>query len=68
MTGYRHSDLVNWNIDLDQFDRSDWEYDSHFDVYFIRENSKLYSWCALKSSDDMWVFLNHPLGVAQVKI
>jgi hypothetical protein len=47
MTGYFISDLIKWGVKLDQFDPNDWSYDSHIDVVYIREDSKLYTWLAL---------------------
>ena len=47
MTGYPISKIIEWGIDLDQFDHIDWSYDPHFDVVFVREGSKIYTWLAL---------------------
>jgi len=50
MTGYSISEIINWGIDLGQFDPIDWTYDPHFDVVFVREGSKIYTWLALFST------------------
>lgn len=47
MTGYAIAKIIDRNIDLHQFDYSDWTYDANFDVVFVREGSKLYTYLAL---------------------
>lgn len=47
MTGYPISIIIDRNIDLHSFDYGDWTYDPHFDVVFVREGSKIYTFLAL---------------------
>lgn len=47
MRGYPISDIIEWGIDLSQFDEIDWSYDPNFDVVFVREGSKIYTWLSL---------------------
>lgn len=47
MTGYPITDIINWQICLMDWPHSDWDYDPHFDVVFVREGSKLYTYLAL---------------------
>jgi hypothetical protein len=44
---YPISDIIEWGIDLGQFDRCDWSYNANFDIVVVREGSKLYTWLAL---------------------
>jgi hypothetical protein len=41
------SSVVEWGIDLDQFDPFDWHYDPYKDVILVRVNSKLHTWLCL---------------------
>jgi hypothetical protein len=47
MTGYAISEIIDRRIDLHQFDIRDWTYDPSFDVVFVREGSKIYTYLAL---------------------
>jgi len=44
------SEVIDNNIKLDQFNESDWSYDAHFDVVFVREGSPIYTFLVLKLS------------------
>lgn len=50
MTGYPISDIIEWGVDLMQFDSCDWDYDPTLDVVFVREGSKIYTWLSLFNS------------------
>jgi hypothetical protein len=50
MTGYAMSEVVNSNIRLQDWPVTDWSYDAHFDVIFVREQSPFYTYLALKLS------------------
>ena len=41
--------VIDLNINLDQFSEEDWYYSAHYDVLFVKEGSKLYSWIALQT-------------------
>ncbi len=47
MTGYPISDTIRWGICLLDWPNEDWDYDPYFDVVFVREGSKLYTYLAL---------------------
>jgi hypothetical protein len=47
MTGYSISEIIDWGIDLGQFDPIDWTYDPYRDVILVRDNSKLHTWLCL---------------------
>lgn len=41
------TDIVNWGVDLDQWDPNTWHYSAQFDVVFVDKGSKLYIWLCL---------------------
>jgi hypothetical protein len=50
MTAYSTSEIVKHNIRLSNWPECDWAFDQHFNVVFVRENTPLYTYLALKLS------------------
>lgn len=44
--------MVNWGIDLDQFDRCDWQFDPYINAIYVRPESKIAIWLALFESKE----------------
>lgn len=49
MTGYPMSKIIG-QVRLYDWPECDWSYDPHFDVVFVRENTPMYTFLALKLS------------------
>lgn len=47
MTGFPIDKIIDRGFNLYSFDSSDWSYDPQFDVVFVREGSKIYTFLTL---------------------
>ena len=47
MTGFPIDKIISRGFDLNSFDHNDWSYDPQFDVVFVREGSKIYTFLTL---------------------
>jgi hypothetical protein len=47
MTGYPISKIIEQQVCLLDWPNTDWDYDPYFDVVFVREGTKLFTYLAL---------------------
>ena len=43
------SQVIEWGLRIEDWPETDWSYEAAYDVFFVRENTKLATWLALRN-------------------